>query len=343
MWEKLNVPMTLYLVAIHGSIAGWLLFGSPCKWQTHVWAFLLLWLGGLGITAGAHRLWAHRSYKAHAVLRAVLMFFNSIANQGTIYHWARDHRVHHVFSDTPADPYDATRGFFFSHCGWLMLKKHSAVMKACKKHVNLSDLEADSLVQFQKTLDPVWNFFWCFAFPALVAHACWDESWKNALLVAGVGKYVWLLHCTWCVNSIVHKYGPKPYQAPPASLPVPEEKLAKSTYHRDNVTTESPLVSLLAFGEGWHSWHHAFPWDYATSELGALKQYNPTKMFIDFMHHIGLVSARKRATEVWEIRKREWLNAANEAKTETWKFVESLSGFPLFNVRKISAVRKKVD
>ena len=53
----------------------------------------------LGITAGAHRLWAHRSYKASFPLRVILMLSNSIANQGSIWHWARDHRVHHKHTE----------------------------------------------------------------------------------------------------------------------------------------------------------------------------------------------------------------------------------------------------
>ena len=43
------------------------------------------------------------------------MLTNCIAMEDSIYVWARDHRVHHKFSETPADPHDATRGFFFSH------------------------------------------------------------------------------------------------------------------------------------------------------------------------------------------------------------------------------------
>lgn len=49
-------------------------------------------LGGMGITAGAHRLWAHKSYKATWQLRLILMFFNLIAFQNSIYEWVRDHR-----------------------------------------------------------------------------------------------------------------------------------------------------------------------------------------------------------------------------------------------------------
>jgi stearoyl-CoA desaturase (delta-9 desaturase) len=37
--------------------------------------------GGLGITAGAHRLWAHRSYKAKWQLRVILGIFQTIAFQ----------------------------------------------------------------------------------------------------------------------------------------------------------------------------------------------------------------------------------------------------------------------
>ena len=34
------------------------------------------------------------------------MLVYSIGNQGTIYHWVRDHRVHHKFSETDADPHN---------------------------------------------------------------------------------------------------------------------------------------------------------------------------------------------------------------------------------------------
>lgn len=45
------------------------------------------------------------------------------ANQGSIYHWARDHRLHHKFSDTLLDPHSMKRGMFFSHMGWLLQNK----------------------------------------------------------------------------------------------------------------------------------------------------------------------------------------------------------------------------
>lgn len=38
-------------------------------------------ISGLGITAGAHRLWSHRSYKASLPLKIFLSFANSMAFQ----------------------------------------------------------------------------------------------------------------------------------------------------------------------------------------------------------------------------------------------------------------------
>lgn len=81
--------------------------------------------------------------------------------QNHIFEWARDHRVHHKFSETDADPHDARRGFFFSHVGWLLCRKHPNV-KEKGKVIDLSDLYADSVVMFQKRYGSV---FFVFNFP----------------------------------------------------------------------------------------------------------------------------------------------------------------------------------
>lgn len=76
---------------------------------------------------GAHRFFTHRSYKAKLWVKLALLLFHTMAGQNCLYIWVRDHRQHHKYSDTDADPHNATRGFFFSHCGWLMSKKHPKV------------------------------------------------------------------------------------------------------------------------------------------------------------------------------------------------------------------------
>lgn len=64
-----------------------------------------------GTTAGAHRLWSHRSYKATLPLKIILMLFHTSAFQYDIINWARDHRLHHKYSETDADPHNAKRYF----------------------------------------------------------------------------------------------------------------------------------------------------------------------------------------------------------------------------------------
>lgn len=64
-------------------------------------------------------------------------------------------------------------------------------------------------------------------------------------------------------------------------------------------------------GEGWHNYHHRFPYDYATSEFGIATQMNFSKLVIDALAAVGLVWNRKRATKAWAIeRTRRDMNAA---------------------------------
>eukprot|EP00470_Lotharella_oceanica_P004292 CAMPEP_0170175124 /NCGR_PEP_ID=MMETSP0040_2-20121228/8260_1 /TAXON_ID=641309 /ORGANISM="Lotharella oceanica, Strain CCMP622" /LENGTH=294 /DNA_ID=CAMNT_0010417007 /DNA_START=132 /DNA_END=1016 /DNA_ORIENTATION=- len=268
------------------------------------WAFILWPISGLGITAGAHRLWSHRSYNATFPLRVFLMLINSIANQGSILHWSRDHRVHHKHSETPADPHNAKWGFFFSHMGWLYVKKDPRVKEAGAK-LNFADLYNDGCVMFQKKLDPFFSFFMCFAMPAIVATYCWGENFYTGMWVAGFLRYVVVLHFTWLVNSAAHLWGSRPYDV-------------KSN------PAENAWVAIASIGEGWHNWHHAFPFDYAASELGISQQFNPTKLFIDFCCLFGLASGRKRALSVWQMRRETMLKQG---------YADNLEGPPMFRSR----------
>ena len=74
-----------------------------------------------------------------------------------------------------------------------------------------------------------------------------------------------------------------------------------------------PPGQVLAIGEGWHNWHHKYPFDYAASELGVSSQFNPTKLVIDLAAALGMVSDRKRATAMWA---REKAKRGAEAKAK---------------------------
>jgi len=110
---SVNWPMVVYMLFVHSTALLGVKHCFSVQWQTLLFAFILWPITGLGITGGVHRLWAHRSYEPHWSVRLFLMLANSIANQGSIFHWARDHRVHHKHSETDADPHNR-RGAFFT-------------------------------------------------------------------------------------------------------------------------------------------------------------------------------------------------------------------------------------
>lgn len=51
---------------------------------------------------------------------------------------------------------------------------------------------------------------------------------------------------------------------------------------------------LLFSGEGFHNYHHTFPFDYSTSEFGC--KVNLTTCFINLMCLLGLASDCKKAS-----------------------------------------------
>ena len=110
--QKVRLLMTLYFLFVHITGVLGAYYMTLCKSQTVIWCLMLWFSGEIGITAGLHRLWSHRSYKAHWTLRVFLMLLITMSNQGTIYEWVRDHRIHHKYSDTDADPHNV-RNFMF--------------------------------------------------------------------------------------------------------------------------------------------------------------------------------------------------------------------------------------
>ena len=103
-WTMKNIRwgMETYISFAHFLGLMGLFYISSCQTATLWFAFALWPITGFGITGGAHRLWSHRSYAAAAPFRFIVMLCNSCANQGSIWHWARDHRTHRFHSETVA-------------------------------------------------------------------------------------------------------------------------------------------------------------------------------------------------------------------------------------------------
>ncbi|XP_052756131.1 acyl-CoA Delta-9 desaturase-like [Galleria mellonella] len=280
-WDIVWPNVFIFLIAHIAGLYGCYLFLGQVKLLTCIFAFVVLIIAGLGITAGVHRLWSHRAYKARFPLRVILAIFNSMAFQHPVLRWARDHRAHHKYSDTDADPYNATRGFFFSHIGWLLLRKHPEV-KTKGQQIDLSDLYADPVLRYQEKYYMPLMLVTCFILPTYIP-TLWGETAWNAFFVCAVFRFIVGMNVTWLINSAAHKWGYRPYDK--------------------NINPgDDKILALMVLGEGYHNYHHTFPWDYRTAELGA--PLNLTTRFINLMAKIGWAYDMKSVSkEVIEKRK----------------------------------------
>nr|AEH95845.1 fatty-acyl-CoA desaturase [Operophtera brumata] len=260
-----------YATYVHiAAVYGLYLAVTSAMWPTIALTFINNILSILGLTAGVHRLWTHKSYKAKLPLQIFLMLCHTASNTFTSISWIRDHILHHKYTDTDADPHNSTRGFFFSHIGWAMVKKQPEA-RAKGKSIDLSELYANPVLRFQQK-NAVWlTLLVAYIIPSLVP-LIWNETFTVAyhmnLLRVTVVFNTFLL-----INSVAHMWGTRPYDE--TILPA-----------------QNKTVSFFTLGEGFHNYHHVFPHDYRTAELGD-NFLNLTTKFIDFCAWMGQAYDRR--------------------------------------------------
>ena len=264
MWLfSLTPALAISLVPLYGFYFGYDLF----EWVVFV---LMMGFCGMSITAGYHRLWSHKTYKAHPVIRVMLAIGGACALQNDILYWASDHRRHHQHVDNnDKDPYSAGKGFWYSHIGWILRDYPSGK----KDFSNVKDLQKDPVVMWQHrnylTLVLATNI----GLPALIGLIHGDII--ASLLLAGLLRLVLSQHATYFINSLAHIWGKQPY--------------SDQSSARDN-----GLLALITYGEGYHNYHHTFQWDYRNGVKWW--HYDPTKWMIVGLSFFGLTSDLKRCS-----------------------------------------------
>ncbi|MEM9254919.1 MAG: fatty acid desaturase [Pseudomonadota bacterium] len=227
-----------------------------------LWAVVFLYLNGLSITGGYHRLWAHKSYDASPLLKWFFAFWGAGALQNSILIWASDHRRHHRHvDDNDQDPYSAGRGLWFSHMGW-MLRRYSTNVQDFS---NARDLERDSVVMWQHKHYVALTTFMNLGLPILLG--VWLGDIIGTVLLVGLLRLVVNHHVTFFINSLAHYWGSRPY--------------TESNSARDN-----GFLAFLTYGEGYHNYHHIFQTDYRNGIRWW--QWDPTKWMISFCEKLGL-------------------------------------------------------
>ncbi|CAD5949323.1 Palmitoyl-monogalactosyldiacylglycerol delta-7 desaturase, chloroplastic [Planktothrix tepida] len=234
---------------------------SNFSWAAVGLALFLHWVtGGLGITLGFHRLVSHRSFEAPKWLEYFLIFCGTLACQGGPIDWIGLHRLHHQYSDQEQDPHDSTKGFWWSHLGWMLF--HTPADEQIPRYTkDIAD-------------DPVYLFFQKYF---LVIQVIFGVL---LYLIGGWSFVVWgiffrvvvMFHCTWFVNSATHKFG---YQ----------------TYESGDSSRNCWWVAVVTYGEGWHNNHHAF--QYSARHGLQWWEIDLTWMTISLLQALGLAQKVK--------------------------------------------------
>lgn len=238
---------------------------SPVTLRLFLFGAFYAYFCSFGITIGAHRFWAHKSFKVKRPLYLLLLYMQTAAMQECVIKWVRNHRTHHKYVGTNADPHNVNRGFFFSHVGWLLCKKHPDVAKYGQR-IDMSDLTSDPWLQFQKKYYVPLVLFSTFVVPTFIGMYFFDAPFYVAFN-RNMLRYIIAVNSTFCVNSVCHIWGDKPFE-------------------KNIDSTDSIAMGVVALGEGFHNYHHVYPFDYKCSEL-PYYLCNASTFFIDFFAWLG--------------------------------------------------------
>lgn len=208
--------------------------------------FFGMWLlTGLGVSAGYHRLFTHRSYKAATQVRVALAIMGSMAGLGPVISWSAMHRRHHHCADHEGDMHSPNmhgsglrgriRGFFHAHVSWMLKHEYPNIV------FYVPDLLEDRAIVRVSRHYQTWVLLG-LAIPAVIGGIV------SGSLLGVVSGFLWggmlrmfvVSQSISALNSVLHTVGRRRFQLPD---------------HSGN----NWFLGLIIWGEGWHHNHHAFP------------------------------------------------------------------------------------
>lgn len=224
------------------------------------------------ITLGYHRLFSHLTFHAKWPVKLFTLLFGAAAFEGSALAWSADHRRHHKFVDHDEDPYDISKGLFHAHIGWLLFRTGPETPLTWVR-----DLQKDRLAWWQHQYYVPIAILVGFGLPSLIGYL-WGGpvAALGGFLIAGTARIVAVHHMTFCINSLCHWIGDRPYST-------------------DCTARDSFLMAIFTFGEGYHNYHHEFQHDYRNGVKPW--QWDPTKWTIWLLARVGLVKNLRTVPE----------------------------------------------
>ena len=222
----------------------------------HLACFLVIWTGVsavavvtclalyvvrmFAITAGFHRLLAHRTYMTGRVFQFLMAFTGTAAYQKGPLWWSAHHRRHHLLADTAEDLHSPmSRTFWRSHVGWFLSRESQET--EWKLVTNLSKYRDLRFLDRYYSLPPIALAVSAFLLGFVL------QRYAPRLGTSGLQMLAWaffvstvlLYHGTFTVNSLAHIFG--------------KRRFATADNSRNNF-----FVALITLGEGWHNNHHYY-------------------------------------------------------------------------------------
>jgi len=192
------------------------------------------------ITAFYHRYFAHRTFRVSRPVQFIAAVIGASATQRGPLWWAAHHRHHHKAADRADDPHSPTQGFWWSHMGWFLSRRHFAA-------------DLDQVPDLARFPELRWLDRYDLLVPVIYAIAMFGLGAALERFMPGLGTNGWqmlvwgyfistvvLIHVTLTINSLAHCWGTRRY--------------ATRDHSRNNA-----VLAVLTLGEGWHNNHHHYP------------------------------------------------------------------------------------
>ncbi len=247
--QKLTVSDIAYPLIVLHLIAICAFVPSFITWFNIGLMIACSYIFGQGINLGYHRLLTHRSLSVPKWLEYFYVILALCCVEETPAKWVSTHRRHHNHSDHDDDPHSPNESFFWSHMGWLLVRRNG-VNEFRNDEKYSADIMKDPFYAFLERhpllpggiylLHAIIFYSVCFA-------CCWvfraaDPAWTalGMTMWGVILRTVAVWHASWSVNSLTHRFG---YQ----------------NYETGEQSRNNWLVAIAASGEGWHNNHHHDP------------------------------------------------------------------------------------
>lgn len=243
---------------------------------SYLWGTLVMWslVSGLGVAVGYHRVFSHRTHSLPPWKENIIMFFASLAGQGSSISWTALHRgLHHPYSDTPRDIHSPV-----AYSAWNAFIGWSFAITQERSPVNLKHA-----IELLRKKNHLWfhqhqmKILWWTP----LAVACID--WRASLTWFGLVTFISLMQDN-LVNVVGHRralIGYRPFNT------------------RDN-SQNNLILGWFAWGQGFHNNHHhdPKPFNLGSGISGLWWEFDPCMIFLPFLGKPSDASDSKKTQHV---------------------------------------------